>query len=396
MNTSGITTIARTRVVVLGGGYAGAMAANRLRRKPDVDVTVVNPQPFFVHRIRLHQFVARTGDPQVGFDAVLGDGIEVVVDTAVRIEAAARRVHLASGKHLDYDQLIYAIGSRNRLPEIPGAADHALSASDWAAAQRLRARLDTLDSGAPVVVVGGGLTGVELAGEFADRGLAVTLVGGGVLAPSVGERGRRATLRQLARLGVDVLAEARVTRVQATQVTVEMDGHERVLPSAATVFATGFVAPELAADSGLTTDGIGRLRTDEKLTSVDDERIVGAGDAVAVAGIPLRMSCQAAQPLGVQAAEAVLARIAGDSPKPVDQGFVAQCTSIGRHAATLQFTRRDDSPARAVVTGRLAALAKETVCRGIVWNIRREAARPGTFSWPRNREATAEREAVLQ
>ncbi|WP_232718188.1 NAD(P)/FAD-dependent oxidoreductase [Gordonia metallireducens] len=394
--TQEIQTVERTHVVVLGAGYAGAMAANRLRQNPDVDVTVVNPQPFFVQRIRLHQFVARTGEPQTGFDDVLGDGIDVVVDTATRIDAEARRVHLASGKHLDYDYLIYAIGSRHQLPDIPGASDHALSASDWTAAQRLRERLDALDAGAPVVVVGGGLTGVEIAGELAGRGFAVTLAGGGAVAPSVGERGYRATLRQLGRLGVDVLEDARVTAVEASRVTIETDGRERTLPSPATVFATGFTAPELAADSGLTTDGVGRLRTDVTLMSVDDDRIVGAGDATVAAGTSLRMSCQAAEPLGAQAADAVLARIAGDAPKPVDQAFVAQCTSIGRHAATLQFTRRDDSPARAVVTGRVAALAKEVVCRGTVWNIRREAAHPGAFSWLRGPEVTAEREPVLQ
>ncbi|MCK8615040.1 NAD(P)/FAD-dependent oxidoreductase [Gordonia sp. C13] len=394
--TQEIQTVERTHVVVLGAGYAGAMAANRLRRNPAVDVTVVNPQPFFVQRIRLHQFIARTGEPQTSFDDVLGDGIDVVVGTATRIDADARRVHVGSGEHLDYDYLIYAIGSRHHLPDIPGAADHALSASDWAAAQHLRERIDALEPGAPVVVVGGGLTGVELAGELAERGFAVTLAGGGVVAPSVGERGHRATLRQLGRLGVDVLEDARVTAVAASRVLIETEGREQVLPSAATVFATGFRAPALAADSGLTTDGIGRLQTDDSLTSVDDDRILGAGDAVAVQGITLRMSCQAAEPLGAQVAEAVLARIAGDRPIPVDQAFVAQCTSIGRHAATLQFTRRDDSPARAVVTGRLAALAKEVVCRGTVWNIRREAAHPGAFSWLRGREVTAEREPVLQ
>jgi NADH dehydrogenase FAD-containing subunit len=188
-----------------------------------------------------------------------------------------------------------------------------------------------------------------------------------------------------------------VVEVAERTVTVDINGERNELPSAATILATGFDAPELAADSGLATDEIGRLRTDVALTSIDDDRIVGAGDAVAVEGMALRMSCQAAEPLGAQAADAVLAKIAGEQPNPVDQGFVAQCASIGRHAATLQFTRRDDSPARAVVTGRLAAWTKELVCRQTVENIRREAARPGKFSWFHGaKTTTTDREPVLR
>ncbi|WP_055477266.1 NAD(P)/FAD-dependent oxidoreductase [Gordonia sp. HS-NH1] len=385
----------RTHVVVLGAGYAGAMAANRLRRNPAVDVTVVNPQPFFVQRIRLHQFVSGTGDPKVGFDDVLADDVRVLVDTAVRIDVRGRRVQLASGACLDYDYLIYAIGTRRRTPEIPGAADHALSIADWAGAQRIRERVQGLAANGMITVVGGGLTGVELAAELAETGHDVRLVGGGGIATSVSARARRATWTQLNRLGVDVVDRGRAVEVGERTVSVEIDGQRMVLSSAATILATGFEAPQLAADSGLVVDEIGRLRTDATLVAVGDDRIVGAGDAVAVEGMRLRMSCQAAEPLGAQAADAVLAKIGGEQPNAADQGFVAQCASVGRHAATLQFTHRDDSPARAVVTGRVAAWAKELVCRGTVENIRREAALPGRFSWFGGAKATTtEREPV--
>ena len=78
-----------------------------------------------------------------------------------------------------------------------------------------------------------------------------------------------------------------------------------------TIWTAGFGVPDLAASSGLSTDGAGRLLTDETLTSVDDPRIVAAGDAAAPSDLPLRMSCQAAIPLGAQAANTVLSRIAG-------------------------------------------------------------------------------------
>ncbi len=106
-----MTATPKTHVVVVGGGYAGTLAANHLRQRPDVEITVVNPRPVFVERIRLHQVVADTGAATVDYDSLLGDGIRLVVDSAERIAAGRRHVHLGSGIELDYDYLIYAVGS---------------------------------------------------------------------------------------------------------------------------------------------------------------------------------------------------------------------------------------------------------------------------------------------
>ncbi|MFG6202534.1 FAD-dependent oxidoreductase [Nonomuraea sp. JJY05] len=104
------------KVVVIGGGYAGTLAANRLRRRDNVDVTLVNPRPEFVERIRLHQFVARTGDATIDYGTLLGEDIQLVVDSATRIDTRSRTVQLASGRALDYDHVIYAVGSTAATP----------------------------------------------------------------------------------------------------------------------------------------------------------------------------------------------------------------------------------------------------------------------------------------
>src|ERR1700747_3663438 len=90
----------RTRVVVVGGGYAGTLAANRLRQRADVDITLVNPRPVFVERIRLHQLVAETGTATADYDTLLGDGIRLGVATVEGIETAGRRVLVDSGAEL--------------------------------------------------------------------------------------------------------------------------------------------------------------------------------------------------------------------------------------------------------------------------------------------------------
>src|SRR5262249_22424352 len=143
----------------------------------------------------------------------------------------------------------------------------------------------------------------------------------------------------------------------------------RDLPSEATIWTAGFGVPELATSSGLSTDAMGRLLTDETLTSVDDPRIVAAGDAAAPSNVPMRMSCQAAIPLGAQAADTVLSRIAGDEPAAVNQAFVGQCISLGRKGGLIQLARTDDTAIPLYVGGRTAARIKETVCKSTVFGL---------------------------
>jgi NADH dehydrogenase len=373
-------TAQRTHIVVIGGGYAGTLAANHLRLRADIaDTTLVNPRPVFVERIRLHQLAAGTGTAAVDYGTLLGDGIRLVVDGAERINAAARTIELTSGAVLDYDYLIYAIGSTGAIPaSVPGAADFAYSVAEFEHAELLRDALSELHPDAPATVVGAGLTGIETASELAEQGRRVSLVCGGALGPSLSNPGRRSVAKWLRRLGVDVLETSVVAEVRADAVVLA-DG--AVLPSAVTVWTAGFGVPDLAARSGLRTDALGRLLTDETLTSVDDPCIVAAGDAAAPSDHPLRMSCQAAIPLGAQAANTVLSRIAGTPAAAINQAFTGQCVSVGRSYATVQFARPDDTPLNLFIGGRVAASIKEAVCKGTVWGIRREAAKPGWYRW---------------
>lgn len=155
----------------------------------------------------------------------------------------------------------------------------------------------------------------------------------------------------------------------------------RDLPSAVTIWTAGFGVPDLAARSGLRTDEIGRLLTDETLTSIDSPYIVAARDASAPSYSPLRMSCQAAIPLGAQAANTILSRIAGTEPKVVDQAFTGQCISLGRRGATIQLAHLDDRVLPLFVGGRVAAAIKEAVCKATVAVLAREARKPGSYFW---------------
>lgn len=369
-----------TDVVVIGGGYAGVMAANRLTQRADVAVTLINPRLAFVERIRLHQLVGGSHDAVVDYREVLGERVRLVVDTVTRIDAAERSLTLATGGTVGYDYLIYAAGSGSADPNVPGAAEFAYPIAGLEEAERLRPVLGAAPATALVTVVGAGPTGIETAAELAELGRAVTLVCGGVLGPYLHPRGRRSVAKRLARLGVTVLEgpDAKVTAVARD--VVRLSGG-RELPSEVTIWTAGFGVPDLAGRSGLSTDAVGRLLTDETLTSVDDVRIVAAGDSAAPSDLPFRMSCQAAGPLGAHAADTVLSRIAGEQPGPIELGFVGQCISLGRHAGIFQFAHRNDSAMGFHLGGRTGAKLKQLVCWGTVKQLADEARKPGSLSW---------------
>ncbi|MFL1376625.1 NAD(P)/FAD-dependent oxidoreductase [Nocardiopsis protaetiae] len=368
---------ARTKVVVIGGGYSGVLAANRLTQRTDLAITLVNPRATFVDRIRLHQFAADTHEAVADYADVLSPAVNLVVDTATRIDAETRTVELAGGDTLAFDHLIYAVGSSSAAPTVPGAAEFAHPLASLEEARALKAALDSVAPTAPVTVVGGGPTGIEAASELAEAtGHPVTLVCGGVLGPYLHPRGRRSVARTLGTLGVTVVdgPGTRVTAVTASTVRLA-DGRE--LPSAVTVWAAGFSVPPLAGDSGLSTDAEGRLLTDETFTSLDTPHIVATGDAAAPSGLPVRMSCQAAVQSGPQAADTVLARIAERDPAPLNILFAAQCISLGRRTGIFQIAHRNDVARGVHISGVAGGRIKEYICRGIVEQLAKEAEHPG-------------------
>lgn len=371
----------RTDVVVVGGGYAGVLAANRLTQRSDLAVTLVNPRPRFVDRIRLHQLVGGSDAAVVAYTNVLAGSVRLLVDTVTRIDAPERRVTLATGGTLGYDYLIYAVGSGSDDRGVPGVSEFAHPIATYEEAEQLRRNVGAAPATAALTVVGAGPLGIETAAELAELGRTVTLVCGDVLGPYLHPRARRSVAKRLTRLGVTVLDGPSATVTAVTRDPVQLaDGRE--LPSLVTIWTAGFGAPDLAARSGLSTDFLGRLRTDETLTSVDDVRIVAAGDSAAPSDLPFRMSCQAAVQLGPQAADTVLSRIAGKQPAPLAVALAAQCISLGRGAGIYQFAHLNDIATMLHIGGRSGAKVKEVVCSGILKMLAREARKPGSLNFP--------------
>lgn len=363
-------------IVVLGAGYAGLAAAKgaarKLRRK-DVRITLVNAVGHFVERVRLHQLAAGQhlkGLPLSGLLA--GTGIELVVARVTTIDAGTRTVRLDSAPYaVEYDTLVYALGSAADTAAVPGAAEHASTVATYEDAARLRER--TADAQGSLVVAGAGLTGIEAATELAEAhpALKVRLVTGGELGAGLSERGRRYLRRALHLRGVELREHTRVGEVAAHGLVLA-DGGE--IPADAVVWAAGFRVPDLAREAGFAVDAHGLITVDGTLRSVSHPEVYAAGDAAAAygpGGSASRMSCQTGLPMGMYVAGSATAALTGRTPEPLRLRYVWQNISLGRRDGLTQFTRADDSPVGAVLTGRASARFKEAITRGTVPALRR-------------------------
>ncbi|WP_067169977.1 NAD(P)/FAD-dependent oxidoreductase [Microtetraspora niveoalba] len=368
----------RHRIIVLGAGYTGAIVAGRLARRlrrEDVAITLVNAEPDFVERVRMHQVaVGQDLRPRPFGEMFAGTGVELRLAkvTGVDVERKTVAVADASGAgELAYDTLVYALGSGWNAQGVPGTAEHAYEIAGRPGALRLRERLAGLEAGQAVVVVGGGLTGLEAATEIAEArpDLDVSLAVRDGLGDWLSPKGREHLWKVVGGLGITVYEHAAVTGVEADRVAIA-DG--RAVAAAVTVWTAGFAVHPIAKATSLEVTGAGQIVVDGTMRSVSHPDVYAVGDAAMAmgpGGKPLRMSCASGTPAAWQAADAIAARLTGGKLPNVPIRYFNQCISLGRKEGLIQYVTADDRAVRAVLTGRLAAVYKELVCKGAAWGV---------------------------
>lgn len=378
------------RVVVVGGGYAGALCAVRLARKTRAhatEIVLVDASPWFVERIRLHEDVAGGGPVRRSLAALLdGTGVRLRIGAVAGIDVARRRAFFDGSESEAFDDLVLATGSVVATGGVYGAS-RAWTCGTEEHALALRARL--ADARAErVVIVGAGLTGIELASELASRRpeLQVTLVSSTEVALSASTGGRTHVRRVLESMHVELLEDARVVAVEEGAV---MLASGEALPSDVTVWCGGFEATSLARNAGLDVDDAGRAAVDARLRSTSHPFVRVIGDAARVempsdAGMlqPLRMACATAMPQGAFCADDLAREITGRAAEVFSFGFAGRCVSLGRGDGLVQLTNRRDAAARTWIGGRLGAFIKERVCRYALSSLALERRGLG-YSWLR-------------
>ncbi|PJN29004.1 oxidoreductase [Streptomyces sp. CB02613] len=390
--------IQQHRVVVIGAGYTGATAAGRLARRlrgEDVSITLVNAEPDFVERVRMHQLaVGQTLRPRPFDEMFAGTGVELRLGRVTGIDVDRRTVTVTGAdgpSDLEYDTLVYALGSAWNTQGVPGTTEHAHEIAGRDGALRLRDRLAALAPGSPVTVVGGGLTGVEAATELAETrpDLDVSLIARAGLGDWLSPKGARHLHKVFSNLRITTHEHTTVTAVHADRVTTT----EGDIPAAVTIWTTGFAVHPIARATTLETGDTGQITVDATMRSLSHPDVYAIGDAALVTGPgdkPLRMSCASGVPTAWQAADAIAARLTDTKLPTISARYFNQCISLGRKEGLIQYVTADDRAVSAALTGRLAALYKELVCKGAAWGV----ANP-TMGLPvRRRRVTADRARV--
>jgi NADH dehydrogenase FAD-containing subunit len=227
------------------------------------------------------------------------------------------------------------------------------------------------DPKARIVVCGGGLTGLELAAEVAESHPAadVSLVTRGELAGWLSPRARDYVRKSMEALGVHVLDDTSVTRVESGSVETSRGD----TPFDLCLWAGGFVVPQLAARAGLEVDRNGRVITDLSMRSVSDEAVYALGDAAAVSGSwgdSLAYGCRTGGFTAPTAADAVVAQLTGRPTPTLKFRYIHECLSLGRKHHVIQFLDKDGAVRARTRRGRKARMYKDLVLDSGRWTVK--------------------------
>jgi NADH:quinone reductase (non-electrogenic) len=363
------TATARPRVLILGGGFAGVGAAQKLK-DADAEVVLVDRHDYHTFQPLLYQLATGLLDTTaVGHslrDLLEHHGKATIHKASVTaVDLEAREVAFEGLAPISYDYLVFGLGAEVNFFGTEGAAEHAFPMYTLPHAVRLKDHLLQLweaadrdpslvaDGALNVVVVGGGPTGVETAGAIAElyrgdfakdyRNVAeedarITLVEAGPeLFPMFKPKLREYAAKALADRTVGVKTGTAVSSVSPTRVTLKSGD---VLEAHTLVWGAGLQGNELVASLGLELQRGNRIAVGPDLTLADHPEVYVVGDVAAITdsktGQVLPQLGSVALQSGEHAGETIAHRIAGKETKPFaykDKGTMA---AIGRGAAVVQ------------------------------------------------------------
>ena len=332
------------RILVLGGGFAGLwsavgaackLAALKISRA-EVGVTLVDR--YAAHNIRVRNYESDLSDVCVPFDDVLAPiGIERIEATVESIDCNARQVHTSANGallSLSYDRLVFALGSTVHRPALPGLAEHGFDVDTYQAAARLHAHLDGL-SNLPqsigrntVIVVGAGLTGIEVAcemplrlasalGATATSPTVVLLDANAAVGSDMGIHARPIIEDALRSLAIETRLGVRVAAIDGAGVT--LTSGERIA-AATVIWCAGMRAHALTSQVPVEKDRFGRVPVDAFMRMQGVPQAFAAGDAAWCMlddAHPSVMSCQHSRPMGRFAGHNAVADLIGQPMLPL-------------------------------------------------------------------------------
>ena len=355
--------MSRPRIVIVGASFAGITAAQKLPRR--YDVTVLDPRPNVEFLPNIHELISgvkRAEDLSLPRAELVDRAGHRFLQTAARSVDPQQRVVTTASERLRYDVLVMATGGVNATHGVAGAEEHAMAFKTVDDCQAIGARLAGLAASGTsldVVIVGGGLEGVEALGEVLRRyrqhpKLMISLVESGPRLLGQEPAALDRAVREHIRSPTQILTRRRVMQVDARAVTLD-DG--RTLRSELTIWTGGAQPPGLLAAAGLAAPGRwAPVRSTLQSRSFDDVFVIG--DAAELPE-PLGKQAYHALDMGACAADNVQRMLAGRRPRPFRPADKPTLIAFGDLDTFMVLGQR-------ALAGRPLAALKESVFQ-LVW-----------------------------
>jgi NADH dehydrogenase len=347
------------RILVIGAGFAGLWSALSAARKLDElgpavgqnEVAIVNPAPF--HSVRVRNYEQPLDPTLVQLDTVLGPaGVRLIQAKATDVDSASRYVTIArdgTTETLAYDRLIVAAGSVLVRPPIRGLDRYSFDVDTYAGACKLQAHLLTLPAlpDSPgrytVVVIGAGLTGIELAAELParlreivaerDRGKVRVLLADRSARIAQAMGGAQQVIENALRtLEVEMRPGVSLESLDGQSVTLTSGMTPERIEAATAVWCGGMHANALAGQLPVTLDPLGRVPVDSFLRVEGVPGVFAAGDCarILIDGTrPSVMSCQHGRPMGRYAGNNAVCDLLGIEMLPLSIDWYTTICDLG-------------------------------------------------------------------
>lgn len=352
-------------IVIIGAGYGGITAALMLarlfRERPNFQVHLVDRNPYHLLKTQLHEAAVHQRQITIPIDRLIGKrNITFHLAEVNRIDLDGRTIYLRDG-NLHFDFLIAALGSQTNFYGIPGLRDHSFTLESLTDAHQIHdhiARLCAQASSEPneaqrrnmlrFVIGGGGLSGVELAAEFADHTVHCTrnynvkldeveiiLVDGGIrIMQNLEESISASVAKELQEKRVKVITQTKIVARTADEVTLSTG---EVLATKTLVWTGGIHITDLFIESGMKIGKLGRIVVDEFLSAESYPFVYAIGDnALAmnpITGKPVPTSAQFALQQGRLVADNIYADALDGVRKSYSPKVWGEVVSLGRHLA---------------------------------------------------------------
>ncbi len=351
--------------VILGGGYGGITLLHELldqKIPADTQITLIDRMPFQGLKTEYYALAAGTSsDVELRVKYPAHSKLTIRHGEVTNVKLDEKMIEFADESTLEYDQLVIALGCTDNFHGVPGAEEHTCTIQTFEATRETYRRVNNLPPGSTINVVGGGLSGIEIAAEIREsrEDLNVRIL----------DRGERLLSSSPARLSkyveawfrehnVELRNKINISRVEPDCV---YNGPEERISADITIWTAGIRPVPLIDELNVNLDNSGRVILDELYRIPGRPEVFVCGDC---ASLPFAASAQAAQAQAEQIANVVVAGWKNETPKVQPLKLKGTLGSLGKHDGFGSgFSFGFGAKGKSSVTGRVPRLLKS----GVLW-----------------------------